>query len=61
LEVGIEDPLGLVIGVTDVMAGLATFATEIAYKCHGDTPSSTRVKVATTEIYHRAIRHDKQV
>jgi len=61
LKVGLEDPLGLVIGVTDVMAGLATFATEIACKCHGYTPSSTRVKFATTEIYHRAIRHDKQV
>jgi hypothetical protein len=35
LEVGFEDPLGLVIGVTDVMAGLATFAAEIACKCHG--------------------------
>lgn len=35
LEVGLEDPLGLVIGVTHVMAGLATFATEITCKCHG--------------------------
>jgi len=35
LQVGLEDPLGLVIGVTDVMAGLTTFATEIACKCHG--------------------------
>ena len=43
LEVGFEDPLGLVIGVTDVMAGLATFATEIACKCHGYTPSSSRI------------------
>ena len=43
LEVGLKDPLGLVIGVTDVMAGLATFATEIACKCHGYTPSSSRI------------------
>ena len=43
LEVGLEGPLGLVIGVTDVMAGLATFATEIACKCHGYTPSSSRI------------------
>ena len=43
LEVGLEDPLGLVIGVTDVMAGLAAFATEIACKCHGYTPSSNRI------------------
>jgi hypothetical protein len=42
LEVGLEDPLGLVIGVTDVMAGLAAFATEIACICHGYTPSSSR-------------------
>jgi hypothetical protein len=35
LEVGLEDPLGLVIGVTDVMTGLPTFATEITCKCHG--------------------------
>jgi hypothetical protein len=43
LEVGLEDPLGLVIGVTDVMAGLAPFATEIACKCHGYAPSSIQV------------------
>jgi hypothetical protein len=35
LEVGLEDSLGLVIGMTDVMTGLAAFATEIACKCHG--------------------------
>lgn len=34
LEVRLEDPLGLVIGVTDVIAGLATFAAEITCKCH---------------------------
>ena len=34
LEVRFEDPLSLVIGVTDVMTGLATFAAEIACKCH---------------------------
>jgi hypothetical protein len=43
LEVGLEDPLGLVIGVTNVMAGLAAFATEIACKCHGYTPLSSRI------------------
>jgi len=43
LEVGFEDPFGLVIGVTDVMAGLTTLATEIACECHGDTPSSSRM------------------
>jgi hypothetical protein len=43
LEVGLEGSLGLVIGVTDVMAGLATFATEIACKCHGYTPSFSRL------------------
>ena len=45
LEVGLEGPLGLVIGVTDVMAGLATFAAEIACKCHGCTPSSSRIDI----------------
>ncbi len=35
LEIGLEDPLGFVVGMTDVMARLATFATEIACKCHG--------------------------
>ena len=44
LEVGLEDPLGLVVGMTDIMAGLATFATEIACKCHGYTPSSIRIE-----------------
>ena len=43
LEVGLEDPLGLVIGMTDIVAGLATFATEITCKCHGYTPSSSRI------------------
>lgn len=35
LEVRLENPLRLVIGVTDIVAGLAAFATEIACKCHG--------------------------
>ncbi len=38
LEVGLEDPLGLVIGMTDIMARLTPFATEIACECHGYTP-----------------------
>ena len=45
LEVGLEGPLGLVISVTDVMARLATFATEIACICHGCTPSSSRINI----------------
>ena len=62
LEVGLEGPLGLVISVTDVMARLATFATEIACKCHGCTPLSTKSsQLGTAEIYHRVIRRDKQV
>jgi hypothetical protein len=40
LEIGIEDPLRLVIGVTDVMTGLMPFLAHFAYKCHGMTPSS---------------------
>jgi len=43
LEVGLEDPLGLVVGVTDVMAGLTALAAEITSKCHGYTPSSSRI------------------
>ena len=43
LEVRLEDPLGLVVGMTDIMARLATFTTEIACKCHGYTPSSSRI------------------
>ena len=50
LEVGLEGPLGLVIGVTDVMAGLATFAAEIACKCHGYTPSSSQNGASSQEI-----------
>ena len=44
LEIGLEDPFGLVIGVTDVIAGLASFVAEVACKCHGYTPSSGRIK-----------------
>ena len=43
LEVGLKGSLGLVIGMTDVMAGLAMFATDIACKCHGCTPSYSRM------------------
>jgi hypothetical protein len=43
LKVGLEDPLGLVIRVTDVMTGLATFATEVTCKCHRYSPSSSRM------------------
>jgi hypothetical protein len=51
LEVGLEDPLGLVIGVTDVMAGLAAFATKIACVCHRCTPSSSRMlKMSSSSV-----------
>jgi hypothetical protein len=50
LEVGFEDPFGLVIGVTDVMAGLATLAAEIACECHGDTPSSTGIDTSYERV-----------
>jgi hypothetical protein len=43
LEVGLEDPFGFVVGMTDVMARLATFTTEIACKCHGYAPSSSYI------------------
>ena len=41
LEIGLEDSLGLIIGVTDIIAGLPAFATKITCKCHGCTPSSS--------------------
>ena len=41
LKVGFENPLGLVVSMTDVMARLATFTTQIACKCHGYAPSSS--------------------
>jgi hypothetical protein len=44
LEVGLEGPFGFIIGVTDIMAGLATFATEIACKCHEHTPLSSQIE-----------------
>jgi len=50
LEVGLEDPLCLIIGVTDVMAGLATFATEIACKCHGYTPLSNQIDTQSQRL-----------
>jgi hypothetical protein len=46
LKVGLEDSLGLVIGMTDIMTGLATFVTEIAGECHGYTPSSSRIDIS---------------
>lgn len=35
LEIGIEDPLGLVVGVTDVVSGLTPFVADLARECHG--------------------------
>jgi hypothetical protein len=50
LEVGLEGSLGLVIGMTDIMARLATFATEITCICHGCTPSSSRMLKKTASF-----------
>ena len=38
LQVGFEGPFGFVIGVTDVMARLASFAAKVACECQCDTP-----------------------
>ena len=35
LEIGIEDPLGLVVGVTDVIPGLTPLVADITRKSHG--------------------------
>jgi len=40
LKIRIKDPLGLVIGVTHVMAALVPLAADITCKCHGNAPSS---------------------
>ena len=55
LEVRLEGPLGLVIRVTDVMTGLAAFATEIACICHWDTPSSKLFESMQFEEYSERI------
>ncbi len=40
LKIGIEDALGLIVRVTDVVARSMTFSAEITCKCHGTSPSS---------------------
>ena len=39
LDIGIKDPSGLIVGVTDVIAGRRFLMTELTLKCHGATPS----------------------
>jgi hypothetical protein len=56
LEVGFEDAFGLVIGMTDVMAGLAALAAEIACKCHRDTPSSSRMLKKPASVVLASLR-----
>ena len=40
LKIRTENPLGFIIGVTDVMAALVPLPAHIAYKCHGIAPLS---------------------
>jgi hypothetical protein len=50
LQVGIERTLGLVIRMADVMTALVFLGANIAYKCHGKTPSldlSTKLTLLT--------------
>ena len=62
LEIWFEDPLGLVIGVTDVIAGLAAFAAEITCKGHGTLLHLVEsIEDCEGKMYHRAIGLDKQV
>jgi hypothetical protein len=42
LKVGVECPFGLVVGVTDVVAGLVFFRANVTYECHGNAPSLWR-------------------
>ena len=46
LQVGIKDPLGLIVGVADVISGLVFFSAEITSKCHGPTPLLRRRSTA---------------
>lgn len=39
LQVGVERPFGLIVGVTDIMARLVLFGADVTYECHGRTPS----------------------
>lgn len=39
LQVGVERPFRLVIGVTDVMSRLVLFGADLTYECHKETPS----------------------
>ncbi len=62
LEIRFENPLGLVIGVTDVIAGLATLAAEITCKGHGTLLHLVEsVDDCGGKMYHRAIGFDKPV
>lgn len=45
LQVGVERPFGLIVGVTDVMARLVFFRTDITYECHGNAPSLEKLTV----------------
>jgi hypothetical protein len=57
LKVRIEHPLGLVIGVTDVMAALVPFPAYIACKCHSVAPffDSQCVSVLDATIRWRGV------
>ena len=39
LQVGVERPFGLIVGVTNIMSRLVLFGADVTYECHGRTPS----------------------
>ena len=62
LEIRLKNPLGLVISVTDVIAGLAAFAAEITCTGHDTLLHLVEsIENSKGQIYHRAIALDKQV
>jgi len=59
LKIRIENPLGLVIGVTDVMAALVSLSTHITCKCHGIAPPAGKSMIPRGGCYHTAKSRDK--
>ena len=55
LQVGVERPFRLVIGVTDVMSRLVLFGADLTYECHEETPSQESVIARDSSIGYSAL------
>ena len=55
LQVGVERPFRLVIGVTDVMSRLVLFGADLTYECHEETPSQERVIARDSSMGYSAL------